>query len=371
MKRKDGLYQKNIYLGTDSTGKKLYRSIYGRSKKEIAGKEQAIRAERSKRYDLTEDDSFSRWADLYLESKRQTATPAELQTADTRAAYLKALIGDRSVRDIRRIDILQIFAALQRENPTTGKPSARRTIERYCQLLSQIFRFAIENRVTEFDPAANAPIPTAPVSERRALTAEERKRIEEFDHPGQLAVMLMLYSGLRRGEAAALLWDDIDLNNHTITVSKSLDYKQNRIKAPKNGKSRVVSIPMVLVRFLSRQPHRSAHVVLSRNGKVMTETAWRALLDTYIKDMNVHYGYNDKASKCKPGGLPLLIEPFTFHCLRHTFCSLMYESGVDVLVAQAQMGHSDVKTTLSIYTHLSEEHRKNDIAKLDDFLSDV
>ena len=67
--------------------------------------------------------------------------------------------------------------------------------------------------------------------------------------------------------------------------------------------------------------------------------------------------------------LPMVIEPWTYHCLRHTFCTMMYEAGVDVLVAKEQMGHSSVQITLAIYTHLSETHKANDIQKLDDMLA--
>lgn len=47
---------------------------------------------------------------------------------------------------------------------------------------------------------------------------------------------------------------------------------------------------------------------------------------------------------------------------------MMYNAGVDVLTAQQQMGHSDVKTTLEIYTHLSQEKKAADISKLNSSL---
>ena len=59
----------------------------------------------------------------------------------------------------------------------------------------------------------------------------------------------------------------------------------------------------------------------------------------------------------------------TFLTFSSSRASLMYEAGVDVLTAKEQMGHSDVKTTLSIYTHLSSLHKERDIQKLNEFLS--
>lgn len=369
-KRPDGRYKKNVYIGTDADGKKHYRTVYGYTLKELNEAEYKLRLELHKSYDLLQDDSFATWADAYVESQKTAQTPNELRTIKARAEHLKTFFAGRSLKSIRLLDVQGMMADLARENPATGKPSAKRTIERYRGLMSRIYQYAIANRVADYDPTTGAKTPKdAPVRDRRALTPEERRRIEEFDHPARPAMMLMLYSGLRRGEAGALLWSDIDLKKRTISVTKSMDYKQGVVKAPKNGRSRIVSIPKVLADYLVNVPHRGAQVVLSRSGKPMTETAWRAMLDTYLKDLNVRYGYaGEDVSKCRPGGLPMRIEEFTYHCLRHTFCTMLYEAGVDVLVAQEQMGHSDVKTTLAIYTHLSQEHKAHDIRKLDEFL---
>ena len=57
------------------------------------------------------------------------------------------------------------------------------------------------------------------------------------------------------------------------------------------------------------------------------------------------------------------------HCLRHTYCTILYEAGVDVLTAKELMGHADITTTMGIYTHLREEREKKSITKLDDYLN--
>ena len=73
-------------------------------------------------------------------------------------------------------------------------------------------------------------------------------------------------------------------------------------------------------------------------------------------------------SKCKPGGVPILIPQFTAHWLRHTFITMMYLSGVDVLTAAEQAGHSDIKVTMGIYTHLDAEYKQRTMEKLDNYL---
>lgn len=67
----------------------------------------------------------------------------------------------------------------------------------------------------------------------------------------------------------------------------------------------------------------------------------------------------------------MVIPHFTAHWLRHTFCSLLYMAGIDVVTAKEQMGHADIKTTLAIYTHLDAQYKKNTMEKLDAFLEET
>ncbi len=87
-----------------------------------------------------------------------------------------------------------------------------------------------------------------------------------------------------------------------------------------------------------------------------------------MADLNAKYGYHGEESKKRPGGLPMRIEPFTPHQLRHTFCTLMYFAGVDVLTARDQMGHKDISVTLGIYTSLDKKFKKKKINRLDSYL---
>ena len=230
--------------------------------------------------------------------------------------------------------------------------------------------FCVDNRIIDYNPSLKLKSPqNAPQSTRRALTPTEQQWINEFEHRAKPAAILMMYSGLRRGEASALLWSDVDFKNNTISVTKSYDFKLCKLKPPKNGKSRLVSVPQKLIDYLKTLPQKSEYVITTAKGERMTETAWKRLLESYIYDLNYEYGYVPKSfKKYSPNKIPLSIEPFSWHCLRHTFCTLMYNAGVDVLTAKEQMGHSDVKTTLAIYTHLQNEHKAANISKLDEFL---
>ena len=93
-----------------------------------------------------------------------------------------------------------------------------------------------------------------------------------------------------------------------------------------------------------------------------------------MNDLNLKYGEFDflektPKSKFDPSGIPFVIPKITPHQLRHTFATLLYLSGVDILNAKEQMGHADIKTTLEIYTHLDSEHKRKSMDKLDEYLN--
>ena len=372
-KRKDGRYQARIYVGRNEENKKVFKYLYADNEKELKLLVSEYRIKQNKGIDLlTTNDSLEEWAKRLFNTCEYDMTESEYSTFKFRCNYFVDSIGSMPINTIRQGNINPLIKALFEKNPSTGKPSGKRTIERYLSALSRIFDYAIENRVIDFNPCNYVKIPkAAKTTERRALSLEERKWIEEMPHRAQLAAMLLMYSGLRRGEATALLWSDIDFKNKTITVNKSYDFKTFSIKEPKSeAGNRIVTVPSKLINFLMTVEKHSLYVLTTADGRMMTDVAWKKLWDSYICDLNIRYGKQTvKRSKFDPKGNIITIKPFTPHCLRHTFCTIMYEAGVDVMTAKEQMGHSDVKTTLEIYTHLDKIYKKKNISKLEEYLS--
>ena len=120
------------------------------------------------------------------------------------------------------------------------------------------------------------------------------------------------------------------------------------------------------------------YVVHTASGGRMTNIAWRRLWESYMSDLNALYGWKgaDKYATRKKdengnarGALPIIIKTFTPHELRHTFCTLLYLAGVDVLTARDQMGHASVQVTQEIYTHLDANCKAKKMEALDAYLS--
>ncbi len=192
--------------------------------------------------------------------------------------------------------------------------------------------------------------------------------------------MIMLYSGLRRGELVALTWNDIDFKNKTIRVNKAVEYINNTPIVKNMTKTqagmRLISIPDVLVKYLMTVKRTSIIVC----GKMMTGGCFRRMWDSYMNTLNSIYGAfgnnketqkknGERKSRFAPGGLPIVIDTFTPHQLRHTYASMLYKAGIDVLTAKDQLGHSDIKTTLNIYTHLDSIYKTHSMNKLNDYIT--
>ena len=373
-KRDDGRYAVQVYIGMVD-GKRKYKTAYGKTQKEADAKAEELRVSLRKGIDISSsNDSFKTWVEYWLTSKRHEVSEDRYTTLLSRSNIWIDYLKNTPINQIKPFELQTILFSIAAKNPYTDKPMAKKTIRGYVQIINAIFDFAIDNRIIDFNPASKLKIPqtATPTVQRRALSKAERQRIMEFDHRAKPSAMLMMLSGLRRGEATALQWNDIDFVNNKISVTKSYNFKTKDFKTPKNGKSRIVSVPQILIDYLNSLPRVSLFVLTNAKGKMMTDDSWRRLYDSYMHDLNIEYGFTSNApNKYSPKKIPMLIETFTPHELRHTFCTIMFEAGIDALTAKEQMGHADIQTTLSIYTHLSSQHKDIQVNKLDAFLKDA
>ena len=371
-KRTDGRYMVKVYIGIKD-GKKSYKYVYGKTQKEADIKADELKVSLRKGIDISaSNDSFKVWAEYWLTSKRYEVSSDRYSTLQSRSSVWIDALKNTQISQIKPFELQTILFSIAAKNPYTNEPMAKKTIRGYVQVINAIFDFAIDNRVIDYNPANKLKAPQgATTSQRRALTEKERQWVMEFEHRAKPSAMLMMLSGLRRGEATALQWNDIDFINNKISVTKSFNFKTKDFKTPKNGKSRVVSVPQMLIDYLRTLPRVSLFVLTNAKGQMMTDDSWRRLYQSYMTDLNIEYGFGgieNAPSKFAPTKMPMIITPFTPHELRHTFCTIMYEAGIDALTAKEQLGHADIQTTLSIYTHLSNQHKENDVKKLDVFL---
>jgi integrase len=194
-----------------------------------------------------------------------------------------------------------------------------RTIAFYRSTIRQIMERATD-RVISFNPERKVRVTQRigkKTEPRRALTEEEQRWIWETPHRGQPVAIIMMLSGLRRGELTALTWDDIDTKKRQITVNKAVAYLSDGTPVMKDAKStagmRVIDIPGKLCEYLDQIPRDDHLVVHTKAGGLMTESAWVKLWAGYMRLLNAKYGAGILAHEDEPAGSKDLQNDDTAH----------------------------------------------------------
>lgn len=161
----------------------------------------------------------------------------------------------------------------------------------------------------------------------------------------QTYVHLLADTGVRRGEACALEWTDIDWAKCTVTIRRNAQYTPAAgvyITSPKNGRSRTVDVGPDVLNLLQQLRLEQASKAISRY--VFTQDNSPDIMHPqsptrYFKKFGQRYG----------------IEDFHPHKLRHTSASVAITGGADVVSVSERLGHSDTAVTLRMYAHANEE----------------
>lgn len=378
-KRPDGRYQARIYLGTEN-GKKKFKYLYASTVAELERMETEMRYSLHKGGDLFSGDlPFTTWAQRYLALKGGKVADVYYAGLQGRVNWWCAAVGDVPISKITRSDLQIHLDRLVQRNPHTRKPSSKKTLTDYRRTAAGVFELAITDRAINYNPADKLEISTnAAHGKRRALNDEEQQWILNTPHRAQTAALIMMLAGLRRGEVIPLQARDIDLDAGTITVVRTVAMVNGRPIVKDGGKSenaeRVVNMPRALIEHL--RPLLSGKspfdlVITDTRGKLFSESAWKKMWESYLRDLNFKYGKFTvpPSSKFDPKGIPFVITRITPHMLRHTAATNMILAGMDAISVQAQLGHADIQTTLNIYTHVTAQHRQSQVSKLDAFLA--
>ena len=375
-KRADGRLQTKMYVGTEY-GKPIYKYIYARTYKELEAKYNEVKARQNKGLDIMSDkDTFGYWSQIWLRSKKAEVSDKWYNVLKTDINKLDKLFGE-PVTKMRQYMLKDIL------NELADNGYSQKTLKTVKDIASGIMQMAADERVVDYNVFASIKIPktqkqrTVSVNselahfDRRALSNAEQQWVLNTPHRAQTAAMIMMYAGLRRGELIPLLWSDIDLDVGTISVNKSVERVNNKLAVKSGGKtksaSRTVYIPKILADYLRTQEHNSLFVCTNTRGKMLSESAWARMWGSYLITLDKQYGVPKDKYTIKTLSIPRI----TPHWLRHTFISLMYLAGVDVLTAKEQAGHSDISTTLAIYTHLDEQYKHKNISKMDEYISKI
>lgn len=243
-----------------------------------------------------------------------------------------------------------VFQATEPEKTISGS-----TVRHYHHLLSSILGMAVKWQYIPFNPCGRVPVPKAEKTEISYLDdVQARHLVELLQHaPGQYrqAILLLLFTGLRRGELIGLEWQDIDWENKSLSVDRTSQYLPRRgvyTDTTKNTSSqRTVYLSDTAIAVLmeqkewQRQQKQCCKEKWQGSNRVITTAAGK---DMRPDALNQWFGKFVKQSDGLPPELHL-------HSLRHTYATLCIARHVPLTAVAAQLGHANVATTAKIYAH--------------------
>jgi integrase len=257
-----------------------------------------------------------------------------------------------------------------------GMKYADNTIDGVHRTGRMIFKWAREKGVIKFDPTEFAYVP------KDRKTVEEIENEEEevkYLEKEQLAhfldtaktkglerdyviFMVLAYTGMRVGELCALKWRDIDFEEKTISITKTLynpnnNAKEYRLVPPKTKSARrTIEIDDDVIKVL--QQHKAAQNEIRMKYRNIYHDE-----DFVIAKMKNLYGYPEVIKQVELRtkrllGIAKLNPDITPHSFRHTHTSLLAEAGVGLQEIMDRLGHKDDKTTKFVYLHVTKTRKK-------------
>ena len=353
-KRKDGRWEGRYTAGYDAkTGKRIIRNVLGKTQAEVKEKLKAA-LEEVKGIDVVRSEDYTvttwlrTWYELYAKPNVRTATANRYELIIEH--YTIPRIGSVKLKKLTTRHLQKLYKELLESGrihigKNQGKGPSTTTVRSVHLMLHCALDRAVKERLIQRNPSEDCIVPKPRKLDMKILPPEHIHAYLEAARTRGLLPMfyLELASGLRKGELAALRWEDVDIQSRTISVSRQ--YVRNpdgslELTRPKTKNSvRLVSIPQAAVELLLQEHEMHPDSPYLFPSPLTGEM--------YHPDsvVNLH------KKILKDAGL----EDIRFHDLRHTFATTALQNGVDVKTVSSMLGHYDAGFTLRTYTHATRQ----------------
>jgi integrase len=396
-KRKDGRYQAAAYVYRPD-GTRTRKFVYGKTREEVAN--QLTELQEKTRQGIPAASSTMAFGD-YLTYWLAAIAPERLKPSTLNSyegltrLYIRPALGSKKLNRLTPADVRRFLAEFKnaclcclrgadKERPegkrsccAVGKCCERRPSARTVQYIHAVLRSALQQAMREELIARNVAriveTPTVTPKEVRPLNAAEARLLLKTAQSHRLyALWLLLVStGLRRGEALALTWSDVDLTNGQLRVRRNVQRIRRELifGTPKTMRStRTVPLPKHCVRALTQ--HRAKQeqerkvagkkwqptpgqpdglIFTTSTGRVTDPRSLNRMLTILCRDAHVHR--------------------VRVHDLRHTCASLLLAQGVDARTIMETLGHSTITMTLDTYAHVMDTTLRAAADQMDDALN--
>lgn len=283
--------------------------------------------------------------------------------------HLYPAFGDYRLPDITSAQLTAFFLKLRESS------LAHSTIIGIYVTCNQLFKQAYLDESISRNPMDRVQRPRQRKDEQKkdveAFTAEELKSIfgmlEDESLKWRCFVRLLIDTGIRRGEACAMRWENIDLQQNAALIKENLCYTPDKgiyIDVTKTGRERVVYFTPEVAALLRQYKSEQIAATNRRKDRLVKDRQPLAFEKIVVPE----YVFTERgnSSPMHPDAVNRFFQKFGkkhnieihAHKLRHSFASLAIVNGSDIASVSEVLGHADKATTLRVYSHADEESKR-------------
>ncbi len=369
IKRGDHAWLVRVFIGRDADGKRHYANKMIRGTKREAEKylNEALRDKDlgvfSEPARETVEAFLEKWLETAARPRVRERTLSDYKEKIER--HLKPAFGKRKLSDLRALDIQKLYSDMQ------AAGLSARTVRYVHAILSSAFKQALRWHMLSRNPCDSVELPRIVRSEMQALSPEQANRFLTFASATEHGIVFAfaLATGMRPEEYLGLRWSDIDLENGTAMVRRTLVWRKGGgwyFGEPKTTRSRrMIPLPSSLLRALMAHRRSQAErrlklgpayqsndlVFATRDG---TPHNSRNLTQRYFRSILAKAGMaKDGEEQSEISELwPESLKSLRLYDLRHSCATLLLSAGENPKVISERLGHASIVLTLDTYSHV-------------------
>ena len=269
--------------------------------------------------------------------------------------HIVPTFGNVKFEDVRQAHIrrlmksLEAFPIKQKDGTTVYKNYSDSRKKKVHFVAWSIMEFGRVNHYCTENPVDLVPLAKSP---KRSVTVFPKTAIKEIlqyadKHPFGPAILILLYTGMRRGELLALQWGNVDLKSRTIRICKAVQKLKNGYKindTTKGKRERIIPIADELIPVFEKLKNNGSLFVIAENGKGLSPDQFNYRYKKFFE------------------GIPE-VEYKSAHKCRHSFATYLLRSGGNIRTVQELLGHAHLSTT-QIYADVDIDDMRDNVKKL-------
>jgi integrase len=389
--RKDGRWEGSVTTGTTANGNPKRQFVYGKTRAEVAKRLNEL-LDRQHKGLLTDPNktTVAEWLERWLENKTHLTEKSRNNYRQETSPIIN-MLGKLRLQDLRPAQIQDLYNSLastprkQRKAATHLKGALKDAVE--LQIIVRNPAEAVKvkaprtekgikawsrEETAEFLRAARGEIARKPTGGKRAKGQPVEIIAVDPDNAEAVAYYpifyLMLMTGLRRGEALGLSWNNVDFAEGTVRVTQTLSMVGEgsktvlkEVKTPHSRRTIYVGHDVMTVLREHKAKQDAERLLMGSDWQDGHNLVFTTPLGTPVGPRNLDRSFKGLA-------LNASVKPINLHGLRHTHASLALQRGVPVEVLSKRLGHARVDITLNLYRHVYDIEMREAALTFDDLI---